>query len=269
MDTSSRAASLWDRVVAALSAEELRGHAAGFDRRPLIALANGLGGPPMRLLHWGTLARLGRIPHSDEGQARDALEGIDAYGAPLVEVFMVSHRWLRPSLDRASSHPDTPGNDKARALNEFSTWRRKWVKTRHDFEPEIFYWLDYSCVDQNNPAEAVLLLPLWVACCERFLRIETDDYEERTWCRVEPLLSYVYSFADHHLSIGLHFRHRWPYTGTEDRAAVRDPRTGKLTDPADLKLILPLVELAERTRPANASRTPVRLGETVVKCFRL
>jgi hypothetical protein len=269
MDTSPRHSSLWERVVAVLSGDEFRTYASGFDRRPLIALADSLGGPAMRLLHWGKLARLGRIPHSDEGHARDARDAIDAYGARLVEVFMVSHRWLQPSLDRTRSHPDRPDNEKARALHEFSLWRRQWVLDRHGFEPEIFYWLDYSCVDQANPAAAVQMLPLWVACCERFLRIETDDYEERTWCRVEPLLSYVFSFADHHLSIGLDFRHRWPYFGTRDRATVRDPRTGKLTNPEDLELILPLVELAERTRPANASRFQVRLSETAVKCYRL
>jgi hypothetical protein len=41
---------------------------------------------------------------------------------------------------------------------------------------------------------------------ERFLRIETPDYDEHAWCRVEPLLSHVFSFADYHVAIGLDFR---------------------------------------------------------------
>jgi hypothetical protein len=262
-------ATLWDRVIAVLRAEDFSARASVFDRRPLIRSANALGGPPMRLLHWQRLAELGRIPHSDEGQAVDALAGIDAFGAPEVEVFMVSHRWLRPSRDRRQAHADGPGNEKARALHQFSLWRRAWVRHRHGFLPEIFYWIDYNCIDQARTQEAVPLLPLWVACCERFLRIETPDYDERTWCRVEPLLSYVFSFADHHSSIRLDFTYRWPYVGVEDQATVLDPRTGKLTDPDDMRVIAPLVELATQTRPANASRAPVRVNETGVKCFRL
>jgi hypothetical protein len=182
---------------------------------------------------------------------------------------MVSHRWLRPSLDPALAHPDGPNAEKARAINEFSHWRRQWVLHRHGFIPEIFYWIDYSCIDQENPGDAVPLLPLWVACCERFLRIETADYDERTWCRVEPLLSYVFSFADHHVSIGLDFRYRWPHFGEEAGRPILDPRGGKLTNPDDMRLILPLVDVATRTRPANASRVDVCLGETLVRCYRL
>jgi hypothetical protein len=182
---------------------------------------------------------------------------------------MVSHRWLRPSLEPSRSQADNPGGEKARALNEFSRWRRQWVLHRHGFLPEIYYWIDYSCIDQENSAAAVPLLPLWVACCERFLRIETADYDERAWCRVEPLLSYVFSFADHHVSIGLDFSCRWPYFGEEVSRPILDPRGGKLTNPEDMKLILSLVELANRTRPANASRDSAPPDRITVMCYRL
>src|SRR5262245_40019705 len=97
---------LWDGVLSVLAEPEFHAGKDDFDRRKLIARANSLGGPTMRLLHWGRLAELSRIPRSDEGQALDAVKGIDAYSAPLVEVFMVSHRWLSPSLEPALSHPD-------------------------------------------------------------------------------------------------------------------------------------------------------------------
>ena len=223
----------------------------------------------MQLLHWKRLAELGRIPHSDEGQTVDAIAGIDSFGAPVVEVFMVSHRWLRPSLNRRQSYPDGRMNEKAKAIMQFSLWRRQWVLNRHGFLPELYYWIDYSCIDQALAAEAVPMLPLWVACCGRFLRVETPDYDDRTWCRLEPLLSYVFSFADHHLSIGLDFQFRWPYYGTESPRLVLDPRTGKNTDPEDTRRILPLVELATRLRPANPSRSPVDLNKAGVKCFAL
>jgi hypothetical protein len=223
----------------------------------------------MRLLHWKKLVDLQRIPRSDERESVDAISGIDDFGAPDVEVFMVSHRWLRPSIDRTQAHPDGVGNEKAKTINEFSLWRREWVLKRHRFLPEIYYWIDFCCMDQSNTEGAVPMLPLWIACCERFLRIETVDYEERTWCRVEPLLSYVFSFADHHVSIGLDFRFKWPYTGVRAEAAILDPCTGKTTCPEDMGLIRPLVELAIQAPPASSGRTNLRFGETTMKCFRL
>ena len=269
MSATGRFTKLWEGVLGVLAADEFRARGAEFDCRPLIERSNSLGGQAMRLLHWNRLVELGRIPRSDESEAVDAIRGIDAFGAPSVEVFMVSHRWLRPSLDRAQSHPDSPSGEKVRAINEFSQWRRQWVLHTHGFLPEIYYWIDYSCMDQENTADAIPLLPLWVASCERFLRIETEDYDERAWCRLEPLLSYVFSFADHHVSIGLDFRCRWPYFGEETNRPILDPQEGKFTNTDDLKLILPLLDVATRIQPANANRVDVRLSETATKCYRL
>lgn len=260
---------LWQGVLDIISADTFRKRGASFDRRPLIARANALGGAAMHLLHWRKLIELGRIPHSDERQTVDAIKGINTFGAEIVEVFMVSHRWLRPSLNPSESHPDSLTHEKASAINEFSQWRRTWVLKNHGFEPEIFYWIDYSCIDQHHTAEAVPLLPLWVACCERFLRIETEGYDERAWCRVEALLSYVFSFADHHTAIGLDFRHRWPHFGDEEARRILDPSAGMLTNLDDMSLILPLIEVATRTQPANRSRMNVQLNETLLKCYRL
>lgn len=269
MGSETRQPTVWARAVDVLVSEDFRKHAQGFDRQQLIQWVNTLGGPPMRLLHWSRIKELRRIPNSDEGEAVDALAGIDKYGAGVVEVFMVSHRWLRPSLDRRCSHPDGPDNQKAVALDEFSAWRRQWVLSRHGRLPELYYWIDYSCIDQANAAEALPLLPLWVACCERFLRIETADYDDRMWCRLEPLLSYVFSFADHQVSIGLDFRCQWPHTGKRETRMILDPRTGLHTDPGDAERTAPLVELAMALSPASQSGSVVEPGRTRMTCFSL
>lgn len=260
---------LLERVHEQLESKEFQQRAAGFDRRPLIHIANSLGGPQMKLLHWKRLLELGRIPHSAELQTVEAIAGIDSFGAPEVEVIMISHRWLRPYLDRSMAHPDLADNKKAIAINEFSNWRRQWVLNKHGFLPEIFYWIDFACIDQTDTSAAVPLLPIWVACCERFLRIETDDYDSRAWCRLEPLLSYVYSFADYHLSIDLDYTSTWPDTGTEARLQILDPTIAETTLPDDFRLISPLTSLATQMKPANSGQSTVQFGGTTVKCFKL
>lgn len=257
------------RVHEQLASKGFRTHATNFDRRPLIRIANSLGGPQMKLIHWKRLVELGRIPHSDEDHTVEAITGIDTYSAPQVEIIMVSHRWLKPSLDQTTAHPDLPDNRKAKAINEFSDWRRQWVLSKHGFLPEIYYWIDFSCIDQNDTTTAVPLLPIWVACCERFLRIDTDDYDSRSWCRLEPLLSYMYSFADHHLSIDLNYKSNWPEVGSETQLPILNPIDAVTTLFEDRQLISSLTTLATTMEPASSSHSAVYFGGTTVKCFKL
>jgi hypothetical protein len=258
---------VWRRVEQLLKNEHFSDYATSFDRRGLIKLVNEINGPRMRLIHWSTLADIQRIPHSDENLTVDALEGIDKYGANICEIFMVSHRWLRPRLNSNESHPDSIDHEKAKAINEFTKWRQKWVETEHHFTPEIFYWIDFCCIDQHDLSSAIPLLPLWTACCERFLRIETPDYSERAWCRLEPLLSYVFQFADHQTIINLDFKYSTT-NGEEIHALILNPLDGKSTDEADLFRIKPIVDLATKIR-IKQNRKTVDFGVTTIKCFHL
>jgi hypothetical protein len=256
---------LWIRAQQLLENQYFISYAESFDRRPLIKLVNELKGPRMLLIHWSTLVQIQRIPHSDENLTVDAFEEISKYGAGRCEIFMVSHRWLRPRLNSNESHPDSIDNEKAKVINEFTKWRRTWVNTKHAFIPEIFYWIDFCCINQYDLTSAIPLLPLWVACCERFLRIETPDYSERTWCRLEPLLSYVFQFADHHTIIHLDFEYSSTnfQHGKEIQTLILNPMEGKTTDQNDLEKIQPIVDFAKK------SQKKVDFGVTTIKCFQL
>jgi hypothetical protein len=222
----------------------------------------------MLLLHAKTLERIGRIPRSSEHLADDALELIDKLGPQVCEVFLVSHNWLQPSLDALKAHPDTPGHDKARAIIEFATWRKKWVLKTHKFEPEILFWIDYACFDQDRGLEAgFALLPLWVACCERVLCIETDAYHGRAWCRLELLLSHCFSFADHQTVISLGYRNTWPATGTKEHRTLLDPADGAVTNPNDRKALADLVAAA--LAAPRDDRPAIVFRETATVCFTL
>ena len=264
--TMSHFAQTWQKVTELIQTDDFTKRAASVSRVAIIEMANEVG-PKMRLVHSDTLQQLGRLPRSSENMAVDAIEGIRHYGAPVVEISMVSHRWLNPSLD-ASSHPDDKNNRKALAINEFTKWRKKWVENTHRFTPEIFYWIDYCCVNQDNPQQEMAMLPLWVACCERFLRIETPDYDERTWCRIEPILSYVFSFADHETIIDLDYKCNWPHTGRETKRLLRDPQHGKLTNPQDMEIVMQLLDATKNVQP-KLSKQQVVLDKTQIKCFVL
>ncbi len=87
-----------------------------------------------------------------------------------------------------------------------------------------------------------------MAFCERFLRIETLDYSESAWCRLEPLLSYVFQFVDYHTIIHLDFKSSTInfHHGKEIQALILDPLNRRSThDQADLTRIQPVVDLAK------------------------
>ena len=164
---------------------------------------------------------------------------------------------------------------KAKALVEFSTWRRDWVRRRHGFLPEIYFWIDYCCFDQGNSSINMAMLPVWIASCERVLCIETHDYHERAWCRLELLLSYAFNFADHYTVIDPAFQASASHDGREETHILKRPIVGCLTDPSDAKHIEALEQLACGFQPASIDRVSGRrlpLAEfdtTPVRCYRL
>jgi hypothetical protein len=189
---------------------------------------------------------------------------------------MFSHRWLRSSLDQAQAHPDELDNTKARAINRFTQWRKRWVRDKHKFDPHIYYWIDYSCFDQANLDNNLAMLPLWVACCERFVRFETVDYFDRAWCRLEMLLSYVFGFADYHVVIDKTFQMGLPENhGKAGLDIIQDPSQGRTTDPLDAKRVAELSEFAASFTPSATNRRtnqplpPVRFCQTTVESYRL
>ncbi len=54
---------IWNAVSQVLEQENFSQVASQTDRRPLIQMANELGGPPMRLLYSKVIDEFGRIPH--------------------------------------------------------------------------------------------------------------------------------------------------------------------------------------------------------------
>jgi len=148
-------------------------------------------GPPMLVLDWVTVLRLGRIPHSAENRGlslSDAFEiadkeeflTVDEQGAEkkikmrfFIEMF--SHRWS------SRFTPDDRWNSKARALVE-------WGRYRQSMGLRTFFWVDYCCINQGDIAPGVAMLPLYVSSCNNIVCYDTPPYEPRSWCRVERLL---------------------------------------------------------------------------------
>jgi hypothetical protein len=65
-----------------------------------------------------------------------------------------------------------------------------------EFGREPNFWIDKYCIDQDNIAEQLRFLPVYVMCCERVLVLSGPTYFKRLWCCFEL---YVYSLMYPHM----------------------------------------------------------------------
>lgn len=191
-------------------------------------------GPPMVLLHYETIERLGRIPHSDECRSISMAEAeaIAKSAGKRFFIEMFSHRW------NSQYAPDDRWNSKARAMVE-------WAKYRWSSGLGTFFWIDYACINQRDVAPGVAMLPLYVSTCNNILCYDAPTYEGRAWCRVERLM-FASFVAPNNEFISNDFRfdpsaERLPnnelkpkYDGKE---VLPDPENGHLSYPSDSPLI--------------------------------
>lgn len=200
-------------------------------------------GPPMVLLHWETIERLGRIPHSEENQAISMAEaeGIARKHGKRFFIEMFSHRW------NSLYAPDDRWNSKARVLVE-------WAKYRWSIGLGTFFWIDYACINQSDVAPGVAMLPLYVSSCNNILCYEMREYEGRAWCRVERLMFAAF-VAPNNEFISQYFRfskaaerlaNNELKPRSEERAMLPDPEEGHLSYPADVAIIRELKNLCTK-----------------------
>lgn len=191
-------------------------------------------GPRMMLLDWQTVRDLGRIPHSAEKKTIDLHEASRRAKGSKLRFFieMFSHRWI------SRCAPDDAQNSKARALVE-------WGKQRQAVDLYTFFWVDYACIDQNDIAPGVCMLPLYVSSCNNIVCYDTPDYESRAWCRIERLI-FIAFVAPNNEFVTPDFRFdpsakRRPngdlIPEVEECACVCDPDDGFLSYAADAVMI--------------------------------
>lgn len=256
--------------------------------------------PAMRVISAEKLAELGRIPRSNEQYAITAeaawrKEGADAsFGSPLAVVMMASHRWSRPnyccqceadrvwgSEERQScherehfvGHPDDMHGSKAKALVQFAEWYTWWRTNKislhkghgeitRDPELKLYFWIDFCCVDQDNPVPEMSALPAYVSTCQAIVCLDSPEYMSRAWCQVELMMAYAFmAQGNRPLMIPVDFEHHGQDLHRE-ACVLQNPSVavanGGVTNPADGRVIEALQRAAVRSRTFSCANTCYR-----------
>lgn len=221
--------------------------------------------PMMRLVHGSTLAQLGRIPRSDELGADGApywrpldevhaawearpIEG-DAAGRRYarLNVAFLSHRWTRP----AEGRPDDASGSKAQIVRALTQYGRSVYA--HD----SWWWIDWTCADQQHTAGHIAALPLYIAASTELVSVYPPgtDYDRRGWIRCERALG-----------AALNSPRAWKMVPPEEFARLRavgaapaqtewwtldDPALGEASVEADRAYLAALSALALRLWPVG------------------
>lgn len=253
---------------------------------------NSLGGPRMRVVWCGTLAKLGRLPKwpQDAEHILDVesllIEWIKGkVDGRLVSISLFSHRWERPSLDPTKSHPDTVDNMKASSLAKYGERGICPIFYPHHIF-DYFCWIDYAGIDQEgdrrNKWLGVAKLPAYVAACSEMILFHTAEYKSRAWTRLECCMSYVYSLAlmvvflnkdyvdatDEPLSIDTLVKDHTEFSKHEKtggmRLEIKDPlaEDAGITDPDDKELIRNLLSVLRKSTPLCPGLKAAMAAET-------
>lgn len=114
---------------------------------------------------------------------------------------------------------------------------------------DIWFWIDYTCVDQDAPMSGIHALPLYVSICHAIVCFETLDYNERAWCRLERAVAYAFMNKGHRpFAIQPGFVNEGGQDATLKKCRIDDPMQGMITDMADMKAVENISAIAQKSR---------------------
>lgn len=123
----------------------------------------------------------------------------------------------------------------------------------------IFFWIDYCCVDQCNDMNKgmdMAALPACVALSNYFVAYWNSEYASRAWCQVELMLtnSYATNCNIIHLTKGFRYDESLKYVSAE-WLTVPDPRQGLITSEDDRPVVSSLTLVANNSQTFTCMRT--------------
>ncbi|CAN0011789.1 unnamed protein product, partial [Pylaiella littoralis] len=147
--------------------------------------------PHMYLLAFVDMAALGEIPRRTGDQflghgtkrpvtVCELMNRAKAAGEDPVVVY-VSHRWLEPDFKNPDDH------SKARFYQVCYSVQKLAKRMRR--KPRDFYlWIDYACINQQNPTADRLALPFVLDSCDVMVYVEDDEYWDQALSRTEHFI---------------------------------------------------------------------------------
>ncbi|KAK9780412.1 hypothetical protein SCAR479_02527 [Seiridium cardinale] len=141
-----------------------------------------------RVVRYSDFVKLGRLPSASDDITRK-LPSVDAarYGQTSEEtVVFLSYRWQKKQPNTTTVKPDDDEHTQYKrmrnALAEFLRMKQEGGTLSED---DLYIWLDFACIDQNNKDPGINALPIIILLCNAMISLVEDGFFERGWCGVE------------------------------------------------------------------------------------
>ena len=203
---------------------------------------------------------------------------------------MFSHRWKRPlwseklskNVDWGSDEhfnardggdyigdPDDDKHSKARSLINWVKWFKQEVSTIGHFgtqsgafqscsvsphTEEVYFWIDWPCIDQTNPAPGVAALPAYVSTCHAICAAWNAEYASRAWCRVELITAQAFMKNGDRIFVCEETTTPLLHGSVQkEKVQILHPLDGEITNEADRKVVERLQEAAFDSKAFSCS----------------
>ncbi|KAK4038066.1 hypothetical protein C8A01DRAFT_38026 [Parachaetomium inaequale] len=180
----------------------------------------------LKYIRYADFKRFGRLPRSSDGLVRSyRLEQPGEEENELDVLIFFSYRWV--NQDRTLDTPDdtdhTPDDTDHTPDDADHTQYRRMIDAAEAFlrqnptvdAERLCIWMDFACVDQDNPGTGVSALPIIVTQCDAVISLVDETYYERAWCCVEAMM--IGGLECSHSSYTVH---RWYEHMSADAAAA-------------------------------------------------
>jgi len=132
---------------------------------------------PMLLVPLENFSQLGRIPRSSDRDQVGVVplsELIESGRRSRSLLAFISHRWLNPSNDPKTMHPDVETNDKYKVIVEGLS---RLLAGLDDVD-EVFLWVDFCCIEQDDLevlGAGIRSLPAYIEQCDVLFTPYNED----------------------------------------------------------------------------------------------
>ncbi|KAM7224602.1 hypothetical protein V8F06_000383 [Rhypophila decipiens] len=200
----------------------------------------------LKFLRYKDFLGFGRLPRSSDDLARvyqhakseheDSSHRVEEgeRAAQVKYIIFFSYRWI--NKDPGAVSPDDTYNTQ---YNRMITASELFMEMHPEVKAnELGLWIDFACVDQDEPMKGVSALPMILAQCNAVISLTDEDYYTRAWCSVEVMVAQTLA-----KSYGLHLWYEHVYDDNTEKGQLK-------AGPLDMEIVMADKLLSfERDRP--------------------
>ncbi|KAK1776176.1 hypothetical protein QBC45DRAFT_395466 [Copromyces sp. CBS 386.78] len=143
----------------------------------------------LKFVPYSDFLAFGRLPRSSDGLAQEfqVSKSPGNNGDPKSSadyLIFFSYRWINKDPD--ANTPDDRNHTQYRRMIAAT---EEFLKMHpHVNRDRLGVWVDFVCVDQDEPMSGVSALPMIIAQCNAVISLSDDQINERAWCSVELMM---------------------------------------------------------------------------------